>query len=118
MIIRNLDPLGISIDPDKTHSPLIINPDAILAFTLSFQGLETVGRRYPQIIQGSGVADHAQLAPGDFLNIPRQTPRDLAVPYPFGFLIPKSSDHATSITLCVIPRQAENPALSSMRGLG
>lgn len=58
MIIRNLNLIGIPIGPDKAHAPLIIDPDTVLAFAIAFQGFETIGGRYPNVIQGSGVVEH------------------------------------------------------------
>lgn len=70
MIICDLDTIGISIDPDKAHSPLVVDPDAMLTLTVAFQRFETIGGRHPQIFQSARVVEHTQLAPGNFLDIP------------------------------------------------
>lgn len=58
MIIHNLDLIGIPVSPDKAHTPLIVDPDAVLAFAIAFQGFETIGEPYSQVIQASGVVEH------------------------------------------------------------
>ena len=35
MVIDNLNIMGMTIFPDKTYAPLIINPDTVLAFPVS-----------------------------------------------------------------------------------
>jgi hypothetical protein len=47
MIICDLDTIGISVNPDKAHSPLVIDPNAVLALTLALEGFQTVGERDP-----------------------------------------------------------------------
>ncbi len=102
MIVRYLDTFGITVVPDEAHSPLIIDPDTVLAPAIAFQCFETVGRRYPQIIQSSGIAEHTQLASGDFLDVSGQTLRYLAKPYPFGFPVLEPRNHQANITRAVV----------------
>ena len=98
MIIGNFNLLSISIPPHKTYSPLVIDPDAMLAFAVTLQGFEPIGRGNTQIIQRLGIVEHTQFAPGNLLNVPRQTPRYLAAPNLFGFSVLKFLDHRPTIT--------------------
>jgi hypothetical protein len=102
MIIGNFNLCGISIHPRKAYSPLVIDPDTVLAFTLTIQCFKPINGGNTQIIQRLGIVEHAQLAPGDLLDVPRQTPRYLAAPNPFSFSVPKSRDHLPTITRHVI----------------
>lgn len=102
MIIGNFNLLGISIPPHKTYSPLVIDPDAMLAFAVTLQGFEPISGGNTQIIKRLGIVEHTQFAPGDLLNVPRQTPRYLTAPDLFGFSVPESRDHVSTITFCVI----------------
>lgn len=47
MIINDMNIITISFTPLETDSPLDIDPDAVLAFSISFEGLKPVGRRDP-----------------------------------------------------------------------
>ena len=47
VVIHNLDVRrsGRFVWPLKTDPPLVVNPNAVLAFAVAFQGLETVARQ-------------------------------------------------------------------------
>jgi len=53
VIIHNLDFVAVPVPPNKTDSPLLVNPDGILAFAAATQGLAidfqaaTKGREVP-----------------------------------------------------------------------
>lgn len=51
MVIHDLDAVGIPILPEETNPPLIVDPDAVLAFAGTFQSLKTVGRWCLQIFK-------------------------------------------------------------------
>jgi hypothetical protein len=59
VIVRYLDTFGITVVPDEAHSPLVIDPDTVLILAIASECFEAVGGRYPQIIQSSGVVEHA-----------------------------------------------------------
>jgi len=59
VIVRYLDTLGVAVVPDEANPPLIVDPDTVLTFAIAFQRFKTVGGRYPQIIQSSGIVEHA-----------------------------------------------------------
>jgi hypothetical protein len=47
MVIDDMNIVTISFTPFETDPPLGIDPDAVLAFSISFKGLKPVGRRDP-----------------------------------------------------------------------
>jgi hypothetical protein len=47
MIIYDLYLFRMSTPPDKANSPLIVDTDAMLAFTISLQGFQLIGRGEP-----------------------------------------------------------------------
>jgi hypothetical protein len=49
MIIGNLDVRRSLFGPSKTNAPLIIDPNAMLAFAFSLQRLQMIGGRRSQI---------------------------------------------------------------------
>ena len=69
MVIHDFHFIGVTIGPDKTDTPLIVYPDAVLALAFTFQGFETVGRWNAQIIKGFGVIQHTQFSTCNSLNI-------------------------------------------------
>ena len=44
MIIRNLDIIGIAFMPFKANAPLPVDADSVLAFSITFKGVELVTR--------------------------------------------------------------------------
>lgn len=51
MIIYYLDIMRISINPSETDAPLLVDPNAVLALSITLQGFELVSRRNSQIVQ-------------------------------------------------------------------
>ncbi len=51
MVIHNFDIMSISITPDEADSPLVIDPDAMLSLSISFQRLKAVSRWDEQEVQ-------------------------------------------------------------------
>jgi hypothetical protein len=49
VIICDLDSIYAPIAPNKTNAPLIVDPDAVLLATISFEGLKAIPGRSPQI---------------------------------------------------------------------
>jgi len=94
--------MGVTVNPSEADAPLIVDPDAVLAFALTLQGFEPIGRRNAQIIQHGGVPQHAQLAPCHGLDIGRQAPGRRSAPDLFRLLVGKVPDHGQTITLTVI----------------
>ena len=55
--------------PAKADSPLPIDSDAVLAFSLALEALQTIGRKHSQMIQGRGGMQQLQLPEGNLANI-------------------------------------------------
>ncbi len=51
MVINNFDISGISVFPFETESPLLVYPNAVLTFSISGQGFESVRRRNAEVIK-------------------------------------------------------------------
>jgi len=61
MVIYNLNIKYISGCPGKTHTPLFVDTDAVLACTVSFQCLQAVAWRRPQKIKSRRSIQLSQL---------------------------------------------------------
>ena len=94
--------VGVTLDPSKTDAPLIVDPDAVLAFAIALEGFESIGRWNTQIIQHGGVPEHTQLATCHGLDIGRQAPGWRSAADLFRFLVGKVPDHGSTITPAVI----------------
>jgi hypothetical protein len=68
VVVHDLNVGGARIGPRKTNTPLIIDAYCVLPFAVALQGLRTIRRRHPQIVETSGVIQHSQLAPRRLLN--------------------------------------------------
>jgi hypothetical protein len=64
VVINNFNIAGIAACPDKANAPLVIDANAVLAFSVTLQSLKPVVWRYAQIIQPRGPVKHLQLALG------------------------------------------------------
>jgi len=69
MVIHDLDAVGIPILPEETNPPLIVDPDAVLAFAVTLQSLKTVGRWCLQIFKGTSPLEHPEFSKSHPLNI-------------------------------------------------
>jgi len=58
VVIHDLDFVCVTVSPDKTDAPLIIDANAVLTLAFAFQGLESIGRWDAEIIQTMGIVEH------------------------------------------------------------
>jgi hypothetical protein len=64
MIIHNFHVMSLSIRPDKTNSPLIVDANTVLARPISVQRFHSISRRRAKVIQSPGSEEVEQLASG------------------------------------------------------
>ena len=91
--------MAITVLPDETNSELIIDPDAVLSFSVSLQSFKTVSGRYQQVRQLGGVVEHSQLPPGKNLQLPGVSPHLETVPYAACILRSKGTNHVQMLSL-------------------
>ena len=72
VIVDDLDIERVTIAPDKTDPPLVIDANTVLARTIARQTFQAIARRNAQIVQSGRAVKHSQLASGDSLNLSRQ----------------------------------------------
>lgn len=92
--------------PYEANTPLPIDPDAVLAGSITSQRLEVIVRRYGNVVQHPGVVQNSQLPQGSPLDVLGQGPAELAMPYPLGLRRSKADDHTRCITLYVMVGKA------------
>ncbi len=51
MIVNNFDVVCVVFSPNETDSPLVIDPNAVLALAIPSESLETISRRDAEIFQ-------------------------------------------------------------------
>ena len=54
MIIDNFNIKNFPIVPHETDSPLTINTNTLLTFSISFQHFKVISGRHPEILKGPG----------------------------------------------------------------
>jgi len=96
MVIRDLDIVCIFPIPPEANPPLIVDPNAMLTFPISFQRLQPVTRRHSQIAQFRSGIDDSELLSCRILNIQREPPRDLSPIQVLSLLVFERSDHLVS----------------------
>ena len=93
MVINNFGIIGMAVPPVEAYSPLIVDPDAPLAFSLADKLFQTVSRRHAKKFQSGRAVDQSQFAKGHPMHVPRQSGCKCAVENPFRILAAKSLDH-------------------------
>ena len=96
MIIDNLYVISVAGAPPEADTPLIVDPDAVLAGSIALQGFEPVSWRHPQKVEGCGGIDLQQLSMRDPLYVGRKATAVLATKQPLGFLVRKILDHLSA----------------------
>jgi hypothetical protein len=61
VVVDDFDVVGVTLAPDKADTPLVIDPDTVLAFPAAPETLQAVTGRNPQGIEASGSVDHVEL---------------------------------------------------------
>ena len=63
MVICDTNPIRSCIRPAKNNTPLLVDPDAVITFQISAQGLQSISWWSLQVIQPSCVMDHIKFSP-------------------------------------------------------
>jgi hypothetical protein len=97
-MIHYLDIVSIFIAPNKTETPLIVDPYAVLSFAITMQRFEPVSGRSRQIAQVYCAIQLTEFAPIHLFNC-QKTPAALAVMKPLCLSTTKRPYHLP-IVLC------------------
>ena len=73
MIVRDFDFHCALLRPVKTHTPLVVDADAVLAFSVAAQSFEPIRRSEPRVIQRDGRHNTLEPHACPALDVSRQT---------------------------------------------
>jgi hypothetical protein len=93
MVIDDFDIVGVPFIPPETDTPLIVNADAPLSFSIPSQLLQPVGRRDTEEIKVGSAVNQGQFSKGGLLNIPGKSGGKEPAEYFQSFLAPECLDH-------------------------
>ena len=88
----------MAIPPPEADSPLLVDPDAVLALPVTLESLALVRGRNRQILQITRSIQLLQLHQCPLLNISWETLGILAFPHSFRLLVAKRFDHLLIVT--------------------
>ncbi len=72
MVIGGLDFVGAAVFPTESYTPLIVDPDAPLACTITGKRFQPIARRDAQEVESGGTVQLLQFALCNTLNVLRQ----------------------------------------------
>ena len=98
MIIDDLNVRGVTVTPPETDPPLLVDPDAVLAFAIAFQSLELIRAWNQKVLQISSRIKLLQLHQRPLLNVARKPLGVLATPDSLSLLATKGLDHLEIVT--------------------
>jgi hypothetical protein len=99
VVIDDPNIVSVASLPAKADPPLLVDSNAVLAFAVSGERFQSVRWRYPKVVEINGLAEHGEFVEGTLLDVLRQTPRTLLIPYLFRFCIRKAFDQFHTIAL-------------------
>jgi hypothetical protein len=98
MIIDDLDVKGVTFTPPETDPPLLVDPDAVLALSITLQSLELIRAWNRKVLQVSSRVQLLQLHQRPLLNVAWKTLGVLATPDPLSLPASKGLDHVGILT--------------------
>jgi len=93
MVINDFNVIGATFLPTEADAPLMVDPDTVAALAVTLQRFQPVCGWDPQVFQNRRAVEHAELAPGNLLDVDGQSPGSSAAPDLFRFLVGKVADH-------------------------
>lgn len=96
MVVNNFDVNGSSRRPDETHTPLIVDANAVLTGSIALERFQAIARRRSQEIERQGSVQLRQLSLGDRCDRSK-APGTLAFEQCLRVLAPERLDHEQSV---------------------
>jgi hypothetical protein len=93
MIVDDLDVIRASIYPSETNTRLVIYPNGVLPFSVTFKGLKPISRWRSQVFDILGTIDKTKLCKAALGNIGSPLSAAPSGPQTLGIAIGKASDH-------------------------
>lgn len=98
MVIDDFHINGVAVTPFEANPPLLIDTDAVLAFSITFQNLELIRDGNREVLQVFRGIQLLKLHQCPLLHVARQPPGVFTTPYSLGFLTAKGLDHGLIVT--------------------
>ena len=73
MIVGDLHVIGLSVVPSETDAPLFVDPDGVLAGSVSFQRVQSGSRRDVRVLQRVRRVKRQELPMRSSVNVRRET---------------------------------------------
>jgi hypothetical protein len=64
MVVNYFDVFDTGICPYEAYAPLAIDPDRMLAFSISLKGFKSISRRGTQVVESSSAVEDCQFTNG------------------------------------------------------
>jgi hypothetical protein len=96
MIIDNINVMDRTVTPDEADAPLVVDPNAVLAFPIAFEGFEPIAPAVAAKRSGRSRRQHGQLSLCRSHQIRWKSFRHLAIPNSLGILGLDVVDHDES----------------------
>ncbi len=97
MVVDNLHVPGLAVTPNQANPPSIVDANTVLSAAVTFQCLQAIAGRHPQVVEDACGIHHLQFCLGPPLDIRREVP-DGATRKEGGCpLIGKGSNHSDSV---------------------
>ena len=87
MVVYDLDIESVTGFPAEANTPLLVDANAVLSDPVSGEGLKAICRWDAKVIEVLCAIEHSQLVEGALLNVTRQAPGSLLIPYFLSFCI-------------------------------
>jgi hypothetical protein len=94
VVINDLNFRGVTILPNETNSPLIVDSNAVLSSSVALQLLEPIRWWNPKRIQIASRGKNLELSRSQALNVPRQSSRKPTTEDSLGFPTLEGFNHA------------------------
>lgn len=102
MVVDEFDVGGPAGAPGEADAPLVVDADAVLAGSVAGQFLQSVTRRYPQVIDVLGRIDEDELVVRESAELRTELLDVSALPDRRGVLVAERADHQSIVTPDVI----------------
>lgn len=93
MVVGDFDIIRVSVLPDETYTPLVINGNGMLPGAVVLERMEPVAGRVAQIVKRTDAVEHPQPIECAVLDVGRQFAAAQAGPDAFGFGVGEGVDH-------------------------
>jgi len=101
VIVHNLNKMCVPVAPDEAETPLIVNPNAMLSFSVAVQHFQAVSRWRRQIAQFCGGRQLSKLSARDLLDS-LKTPARLPLVKPLSLRAAERLNHSSDCILRIV----------------